>query len=524
MRLKKILIVLALVLTLSPILAVVGSTQQGVPVQLMDYNDTVNVQAGTTIKYDIDTLTLPPMDNLTIGNMADNQLYVKVTDVELEHEYEPIVIGPLVYFGIGIIFTKDTTVTVGEGFTALDVIVPAGSATPAMVVDGVPHFNVSSYYSPALFFLDNGWTEHESILEYMGFTVSNTADTLTAEWSNATGLVSFAWRKSDGILTYLHIKNANFSNQAFVDTEIELSLNSVEIKGLALTVGQVIELNAEIAYLNVDVTGDLIPTDNLTDISSMEDEIADMQDQTIMKFVITDIEGLYYTAQTYLYDMETNSLLEQPKETLFIGFLGAIQISDVPIDGTYETMPFFAPAITTDYDIYTGYMVLANTLVGVYLDDFLSFIPELSSSGIAVNNIDGTFSVLEKRGYFFLKESLTLDVDVDIAISLVKATDPSIIVDVSATQEGWMAYSDTGILAGMRMQTSIDLSVNTDMSTFSGISTGQVVINFDFKLVNPNYNPPDPMGGGIIPGFTWFIAIPAIFAIATTSVILHRRK
>ncbi|RLI63616.1 MAG: hypothetical protein DRO63_08285, partial [Candidatus Gerdarchaeota archaeon] len=367
-------------------------------------------------------------------------------------------------------------------------------------------------------------TEHESILEYMGFTVSNTADTLTAEWSNATGLVSFAWRKSDGILTYLHIKNANFSNQAFVDTEIELSLNSVEIKGLALTVGQVIELNAEIAYLNVDVTGDLIPTDNLTDISSMEDEIADMQDQTIMKFVITDIEGLYYTAQTYLYDMETNSLLEQPKETLFIGFLGAIQISDVPIDGTYETMPFFAPAITTDYDIYTGYMVLANTLVGVYLDDFLSFIPELSSSGIAVNNIDGTFSVLEKRGYFFLKESLTLDVDVDIAISLVKATDPSIIVDVSATQEGWMAYSDTGILAGMRMQTSIDLSVNTDMSTFSGISTGQVVINFDFKLVNPNYNPPDPMGGGIIPGFTWFIAIPAIFAIATTSVILHRRK
>ncbi|MHA1743810.1 MAG: hypothetical protein ACTSV6_06135, partial [Candidatus Heimdallarchaeota archaeon] len=136
----------------------------------------------------------------------------------------------------------------------------------------------------------------------------------------------------------------------------------------------------------------------------------------------------------------------------------------------------------------------------------------------------GTFSVLEKRGYFFLKESLTLDVDVDIAISLVKATDPSITVDVSATQEGWMAYSDTGILAGMRMQTSIDISVNTDMSTFSGISTGQVVINFDYKLVNPNYNPPDPMGGGIIPGFTWFIAVPAIFAIAATSVILHRRK
>jgi len=525
LRLNKLIIVLALVLTLSPVLAVVSSTQQATPIQLTDYNDTVGVVAGTTIKYNIDTLTLPPMDNLTIGDLSGNQLYVKVTAVEEDHEFDISVVGTMVYYGLGIIFTKDTTVTLGEGYTAIDIIIPAGSATPAMVVEGVPHFNVTPFDSPALFFLDNGWTEHELALEAMGFTVTNGADTLEASWENATAgsLVSFTWRKSDGILTYLHIKNSDFV-PSLPATEVELTFISAEVKGLALTVGQIIELNAEIAYLNVDITGDMIPTDNLTEISKMEEDVAEMQDQTIVKFVITDIEGLYYTAETYLYDNMTNSLVKQPKESIFLGFLGGIQVSDFSIAGDYDYIPLFAPAITTDYDIYTGYMVLANTLVGVYLDDLLAFVPELESYGIKVNNIDGSFSVLEKRGYFFLKESLTLDVDVDLVVELTKATDPTISLDISATQEGWIAYSNDGILAGARMQTTIDISINTDFSTFSGTSTGQVVINFDFKLVNPNYNPPDPLGGGIIPGFTWFVAIPAIFAAAATTVILRKRK
>ncbi|MHA1355478.1 MAG: hypothetical protein ACTSR1_09930 [Candidatus Heimdallarchaeota archaeon] len=51
-----------------------------------------------------------------------------------------------------------------------------------------------------------------------------------------------------------------------------------------------------------------------------------------------------------------------------------------------------------------------------------------------------------------------------------------------------------------------------------------ITVEFDFKLVNPNYNPPDPIGRGFIPGFTWAIAIPALIGVAAFALFARKRK
>ena len=57
-----------------------------------------------------------------------------------------------------------------------------------------------------------------------------------------------------------------------------------------------------------------------------------------------------------------------------------------------------------------------------------------------------------------------------------------------------------------------------------GSSFGTAVVDFDFKLRNPNYDPPDPIGSGIIPGFTWLVAIPALIGAAAVGLVIRKRK
>ncbi|HUT80204.1 MAG TPA: hypothetical protein VMZ29_03300, partial [Candidatus Bathyarchaeia archaeon] len=158
MRLNKLVATIALILMVTPILANIGPTNISAPTyDAKDYGDTALVQAGTTIKYTINSLTLPTMPNVTITGLSGNQLYVKVMAVQDDYEFNPLVTGTMIWYGLGLILTKDVSVTIGEGFTAIDLILPTGAATPAIVQSGIPHFNGSN---PAFFFLDNNWAEH----------------------------------------------------------------------------------------------------------------------------------------------------------------------------------------------------------------------------------------------------------------------------------------------------------------------------------------------------------------------------
>lgn len=529
LRLNKIVVFAAMMLILTPLLTVIGTNNTADPVYTPNnFGDDVGVTAGMTIKYDINELVFPAIPNVTISDLAGNQLYVKVMSVE-DHDFGSGVIGKWINYGMGLIFLTDETITIGEGFTALDLVIPAGAATPAVTSSGIPHFNGS--YSFAFFFLDDDWTFHELALESVGFTVNSGGSDFIATYGSGPGSMSMTYRKSDGILTELHIEDIYIMGMNYTGMTFDLSFASVETKGLDLTIGQEIELVADIAHLAVEGTGEIYSMLNTSMIDSYTDEIASMEGQTLLKYVITDIEGLYYTADVYSYDFTTESLVKAVEEHMFMGFLGGYQMEQPPLweSGMIWT-DFYAPAITADYDIYGGYMVLLDTIVGIYLEDILAVLPTtITGFDFTVNTIDGTFGVEEKKGYFFLKELIDVNVDITTVLALPTLegflnpmVDPTININAALHQEGWVAYSESGILAGMRIKADVDLTITTDY-TISGMPTGTVSIDFDFKIVNPDYNPPDPIKGGIFPGYTWLVAIPALLAVAAIGLIKRRK-
>jgi len=530
LRLNKIVVFAAMMLILTPLLTVIGTNNTIDPVITPNgFGDDVGVTAGMTIKYDINELAFPSIPNVTISDLAGNQLYVKVMSVE-DHDFGSGVIGNWINYGMGLIFLTDETITIGEGFTALDLVIPTGAATPAIVTSGIPHFNVS--YPFAFFFLDNDWTFHELALESVGFTVNSGGTDFIATFGSGPGSMSMTYRKSDGILTALHIEDIVIMGMDYTDMTFDLSFASVETKGLDITVGQEIALVADIAHLAVEGTGDIYSMLNTSMIDSYTDEVASMEGQTLLKYIITDVEGLYYTADVYSYDFTTESLVKATNEYMFMGFLGGYQIEEPPLwDTGMNFTNFYAPAITADYDIYGGYMVLFDTIVSIYLEDILSIIPtETTGLDFTINTIDGQFGVEEKRGYFFLKESLDVNVDLSTVLALPALegflnpqVDPTIDINVILHQEGWIAYSESGVLAGIRVKADVDVTITSDYATITGMPTGTVSIDFDFKIVNPDYNPPDPIKGGIFPGYTWLVAIPALLAVAAIGLIKRRK-
>jgi hypothetical protein len=533
LRLNKIVVFAAMMLMLSPLLTVIGTNNTADPVYTPNtFGDDVGVTAGITIKYNINELAFPAIPNVTISDLVGNQLYVKVMSVE-DYDFGAGVIGKYINYAMGLMFLSDETITIGEGFTALDLVIPTGAATPAITVGGVPHFNGT--IPTTFFFLDDGWTIHELALESVGFTVNSGGTDFVATLDTGIGHVALSYRKSDGILNHLHIENVTLMGMNFTGMTFDITFNSMVTNALSLTVGQEIELVTDIAHLAIEGTGDIYSMLNQSAIASITDEVASMEGQTLLKYVITDIEGLYYTADMYSYDFTTESLVKAPETYLFAGFLGGFQAEQPPLweSGMIFT-DFYAPAITADYDIYTGYAVLLDTIVGVYLEDILDIIPMTSTTGgldYTINTLDGSFGIDQKKGYFFITQALDVNIDLSTALSLPlpdgflnPQVDPTIDINAVLAEEAWIAYAEDGILAGMRIKADIDATITSDFATISGMPTGTISIDFDFKVTNPNYNPPDPIKGGIFPGFTWLVSIPALLGVAAVGLIIRRRK
>ncbi|NHJ84935.1 MAG: hypothetical protein FK734_05705 [Asgard group archaeon] len=530
MRLNKNIAVFAvLLLIIVPVVTVIGtSDNKPITVSVNNYGDDVGVVAGMTIKYNIEELTLPDMDNVTISNLAGNQLYIKIMLVESTLIDEVLdVNGIVIKYGIGLIFNTDETITIGEGFTAIDLVVPAGSATPPIPMIGVPHFNTTIFTpAPTFFFLDNGWANHYDFLNsFMPTFVTNGATDLTVDFSNSTSELYANWRKSDGILTSVRVQNMDIFGLPFGENTIELSLSTVETIGLAISSGDTIELKADIASLDISGTGDLYDMyfANDTYISEIENSFNTIQDSTFMKVVVNEIHGLYYTADLYLYDMETQSLVKQPDEVTFCGFFGNMEALIYALDPSGILLSLTAPAVTPDFDIYTGYMVLADTIVDVYIENFLSFLTDVDMEGLDINAIAGTFDILEKKDYFYLKESIDVDANLEISETIASPIETNFDLHGILHEEGWIAYTETGILAGLHVIASLNVEILSSISTYSAAAAGTMSFNIDFKLRNPNYNPYDPIEGGILPGYTWLVSIPALVSLVAIGIIRRRK-
>jgi hypothetical protein len=523
--LNKVIIVTVLLLVLSPIVAIYGAavpdTETFTP---NNYGDSVGVVPGHTIKYTINELTLPEMDNLSITDLAGNKLYIKVLAVA-DHEFPGSVMGELIYYSLGIMFTTDEIVTLFGTGSPLDpqFVIPAGSATPAITMTGVPHFNVTEGYSPSLFFLDDGWSFTNVALSSAGLTVTEDTTMLRA---TGTG-IELEWRKSDGILTDLSLDDVETPFGNFTGITVDLSLDTVELVGASLTVGQEITLQADIANLDISVSGDISTLLNESTITSIEDEINVIEGNPFITYEILDVEGLYYECSVSSYDFVTHSLVEANETYVFNAFLGNIPTTISPIYASkgpaVVDFPIYAPIITNDWDIYGGYMVLLNDIVDIYLDQVLDLLVDIPE--VTFNNIEGSFKLLEKDGFNYIQEEINIDLDAEISDVVMMSTnyvpqeDLTFSVSAVLQEEAWVAYSSTGVIAGARLVLGIDASVE-----LNAVSYGTVAVDFDFKLRNLDYDPPDPIDGNIIPGFTWLVAIPALIGAAAVGLIIRRRK
>ena len=524
LKLNKVIIVTVLLLVISPIVAVFGTTvPENVSVSPQNYGDGVGVVAGDTIKYTINELTLPDMDNLSFSNLAGNKLYVKVLAVA-DHEFPGEVAGDLIYYSLGIQFTTDVTLTIGEGITAFPIVIPAGSATPGITMTGVPHFNVTEGYSPSLFFREDGCSYKNVALASAGLTITEDTAMLRAV---GTG-IELEWRKSDGVLTDLLLEDVDTPFGNFTGITVDLSLESKVYNGISVTVGQEITLEADIASLDITVAGDIGTLLNESTITSIEDEVNVIEGNTFVTYEVLAVEGLYYETSVSMYDFVTHSLVEANDTYVFNAFLGNIPTGPSPIYSSKGIatvdFPVYAPIITNDWDIYGGYMVLLHDIVDIYLDQVLDLV--LNIPEVTFNNIEGTFELLEKDGYKYMREEINIDLDASLTdISLMSRSNfvpqAGLTLGVSAIleQNGWIAYSSSGVLAGARMQIGIDASIDLD-----AVSYGTIAVNLDFKLRNHDFDPPDPIGNGLIPGFTWLVAIPALIGAAAVGLIIRRRK
>ena len=509
---------------LTPLVGVTGlsdSPQASIRPDAIDSG--VGVVAGDTLKYNIDALTIPgTIPNLTLPDFAGNQIYIKILNVNTS-AILPEGTGTLVNYAVGLMFLEAETITVGEGLLAQVFTIPAGTATPSVSLEGNPGFNDSSV-PPTVFFVNDDWASHQTFFEGMYFTVTNGATEFEILATNGTGTIEGTWRKSDGVLTHMLMDNIIWGPMDMTGYTIELNLASKVYKPLAVTVGQTLELKADKTDLEVTGTGDFYDIINQTEIQEIQDDLALMKGEVVMRFVVEDIAGCYVRGRGYSYDMDTHTLTGGDK-VVFNGFIGSYQVEQPPLWGSGMSYMggYWAPAITPDWDIYAAQMKLYDYGISTAINDFLlgGAIPE---DDVTINNIAGSFELTSKRAFKFFQFAFTADANVNMtgAFGPIPPAVYEVGQHIVAEIEGYTGFHESGIAASLRVTGLISAELYAPGTVTA--PTGTIVIEFDIKLRNPDYNPPDPIGRGFIDGFTWIIAIPALFGIAAFAIIARKRK
>ncbi len=522
---------------LSPVLAVVGSTVDTTTIVFNseDFDSDVGIEAGDTLYYTIDQLTLPAdmtIPDVTLPDFAGSTLYVKVMEVEEEFEFTLGVVGTKIYYALGIIFNEDKVFTIGAGLTATDIIIPEGAGTPSFEISGIPHWNGTYGSAPSLFFINDDYADHTTLLSAMGFTVVETASNFHAEQTNETtgGTIAGDWRKSDGICTHLIIDNIAFDGADFTDITIEVTLDKVEKRPLPISAGDNIEFTADM--IEASISGDMI---NETTISTINEQIdlikTAYEDKVLIKMVVTDVEGVFYMCDVYFYDNWTDTLVKQEYPTVFNGFMGSIFDHDpffpsiIASPGkvmSYNLFPYFGPFVTPDWDIYESQMKLYDALLSDYVADILGLISPPTS--LTFHAINGNMELVNKRDFYYFHEIINIQIEEEMYTSSPPIV-PEMVYDAggiySLQEEGYVCYHESGIGAVIRLKADFSVEVYDPSSYYD---TGILNVNVDVKLRNHVYDPPEIIGGGILPGFNWIIAIPTLLGLAAIGLIVRRRK
>ncbi|MHA1126053.1 MAG: hypothetical protein ACTSO7_10765 [Candidatus Heimdallarchaeota archaeon] len=514
---------LILLMMLAPIVAVAGYTDNA-PVAVIEpeaINSPVGVLAGDTLKYDIDALTIPGSpEDVTLPDFSGNQIFMKILNVN-DSEILPDGTGTFITYAVGLMFLETETITINPGDPLEQVIaIPSGSATPSITLEGVPRFD--GLNAPTVFFINDDWASHEAFFTGMGMTVTNGATDLEVLATNGTGTISGNWRKSDGVLTHILFDDIYWMGLNATGVTIELSLASKEYKPLAVTVGQTLELDIDAIDIGVSGSGTLFSMLNTTIVDEINDQLDLLEGETMLRFVVDDIAGCYVRGRGYMYNFSTGLLDGGTDQTVFNGFLGCYQTTEPPmyVDGYMGGI--WAPAITPDWDIYAAQMKLYNYGLTEYMDYI--FATPMPEDALTINSVGANFELTTNGAFKFFQVGISANVDQNMTNAFTSPIPPAVYdqgINVIAELDLYTCFHETGIAAAIKVSGTISAEFYTTNIT---LPSGTVVLDFNFKLRNPNYNPPEPSTADTIPGFTWLIAIPALFGIAAFAFIARKRK
>ncbi len=528
------------------------------------YDSDVLVEAGTNLYYNLDYFEYPDWllediaDNITIPNLANKlQLYVKILAVD---EYQqmyynntyPTLQGPVVYTAIGMKVIQDIPLSFNfDAFTS-DITIPEGVIMNAAGVAGLPHFNTTwegpklndmwyNYdYGPIVFVLNTDWDDHEVQLEAMGLTITETEDDFTARVENGSGLMEGTWRKSDGVLTHIILDDLYLTGMMnATDYKVEMTLIDETFVPLEAEIGDIIQLNNEIASFDVSGSGELYQ--NITDtfgdnITYIQDQFTHMTGKPMAKFQIIDTVGTFYKCKMWIYDWDQDKLVLMPNHVVFNGYMGLSptwEHAQTPMvyGTTAAFIPGMGPVITPDWDHYEGYMALMNVVADTYADEVLEAI-EIPEENFTITGFGGLFQMQKKSGYYYFQESLAGQAEINITGIMPSPTPYTMIanqiydigVDISVTQNAYVAFANKGILAGAKMTVNLTAILYDELDS-GFLPEGTVNVYVTMKFGNPDYNPPDLLEpAGFIPGFTWLMVFPAIMSIAVATIYFRKRK
>lgn len=539
MRMRSVFVIVTLLIMLSPILSINGTSQNEEEILIAnDLDSDIGVLAGDIFYYNINQLTLPSeveIDNVTLPDFAGNQIYVKVLYIEENYHYDYTTFGAVIHFAVGFKFAKDTTFEFDFSLLdSTDITIPKGATTPSVTSVGNPHFEDTLELGPAMFFMNSNWDSHVLELEALGFTVTNVADELSAVIYDGAGVITITWRKSDGALTHLMIEDIAFLDNDFSDSTVEISLDEKEHRPLGISIGDQIEIEAEYVNFDFSVSGEIATDINETDISEELVSYEALTDHTILRLIVDEIYGVYYVCSVWVIDdLETFELERLDDKIYFNGFQGASDIESFLPNFDSSDEIFFGsvivPAITPDWDIYKGFMTLGNTLIGFYCDEVIEALQPEIEHYETIHTFDVTFGFSKRQDYYYYQVSMETDIDINQTYyynqnAILDTMDTYAIgVRVETSTKMYVAYHETGVFAGMRIKQSSKQTAY-DYIGATNYDTGTTQYEFDIKLRNIDFNPPDAFVGGFIPGFRWLLIIPALLPITTYRFVSRRRK
>jgi hypothetical protein len=424
------------------------------------------------------------------------------------------------------------------------------------------------------------WTSYQAFFESEStsdVTVEVTNEAGSEFMVNATGtddgvdisLVIEWFRDGDyaGVFKGINAVQDGDMDEDGVDEHVEVavSFDKKEHNPLPVFIRNKDDLTLTMETAQMEYTsGGFLAEDDIDDILVfVEDEIEDLEGETMAIYEINDVKGCYYNTSMigYTIDPETfDGSLEDAGSIWFNGFTGfpvinqaeffliypsnlidsiSLMAFDFPYDQwsmSYGLVPLGAPGITPDWDMWKASTKTVAEIMQIAEKSIKSFAdePEVTDVGLDLNSLDLLYELRYGSGvYFFYSEmKFNLDWDAGSMSDLPAGLTTDSEMSAKAAMESWIAYKEDGSLAGAGMYMDASFAFqNMPMETdyVSGDINMKITLETKSDKISdlPDPEEADPIAGGggggdgLTPGFE---TVPVLLFMAAIVIVVRRRK